>query len=328
MPIETFTAQVESIKNLTHDVRQLDLRLIEPKTITFKPGQFISFEVPHPQTGHLVTRAYSIASQPSRSDVITLLFNLVPGGPGSTYLFHLKEGDKTHFKGPAGNFYLREDPGRELLFIASGTGIAPIRSMLLANAERPDPRPATLFWGLRGQRDLYYQEELAELTRADADPHGHHDALPPRARLVRRIRPRPAADRGADRLGQESRRLSLREQRHDRRCHIVAPEKRSVPHLPRKILRRHRLTGGLRGKHGSPLVSCARATRTIRRCSFDARSRGSTRLPLKGGEGEFPDARSRRPIGPPATTRNERAWKEHLFYKVNTCTGSKTKSRL
>jgi CDP-4-dehydro-6-deoxyglucose reductase len=84
MPIETFTAQVESIKNLTHDVRQLDLRLREPKTITFKPGQFVSFEVPHPQTGHVVTRPYSIASQPSRSDVITLLLNLVPGGPGST----------------------------------------------------------------------------------------------------------------------------------------------------------------------------------------------------------------------------------------------------
>ena len=79
MPIETFTAQVESIKNLTHDVRQLDLQLIEPKTITFKPGQFVSFEVPHPQTGHVVTRPYSIASQPSRSDAITLLLNLVPG---------------------------------------------------------------------------------------------------------------------------------------------------------------------------------------------------------------------------------------------------------
>ena len=134
MPIETFTAQVESIKNLTHDVRQLDLRLIEPKTIIFKPGQFISFEMPDPQSGRLLTRAYSIASQPSRSGVITLLFNLVSGGPGSGFLFHLGEGEKTQFKGPAGHFYLRDDPNRELLFVASGTGIAPIRSMLLANA--------------------------------------------------------------------------------------------------------------------------------------------------------------------------------------------------
>ena len=165
MPIETFTAQVEMVKALTHDVRRLDLRLIEPKSIMFKPGQFISFEMPHPLTGRLVTRAYSIASQPSRSDVITLLFNLVPSGPGSGFLFGLKAGDTTHFKGTAGSFYLRDDPERELLFVASGTGIAPIRSMLLANAERNDPRPATLFWGLQSQRDLYDQEELAELSR-------------------------------------------------------------------------------------------------------------------------------------------------------------------
>jgi CDP-4-dehydro-6-deoxyglucose reductase, E3 len=165
MPVETYTAQVESIENLTHDVRRLDLRLIDPNTITFKPGQFISLEMPDPQTGRLLTRAYSIASQPNRSGVVTLLFNLVSGGPGSGFLFHLKAGEKTQFKGPAGHFYLREDPERELLFVASGTGIAPIRSMLLANAERPDPRPATLFWGLRSRRDLYEQEELAELTR-------------------------------------------------------------------------------------------------------------------------------------------------------------------
>ena len=97
--------------------------------------------------------------------VITLLFNLVSGGPGSGFLFHLTAGEKIQFKGPAGHFYLRDDPERELLFVASGTGIAPIRSMLLANAECPNPRPATLFWGLRSQRDLYDQEELAELSR-------------------------------------------------------------------------------------------------------------------------------------------------------------------
>jgi NAD(P)H-flavin reductase len=165
MSVEIFTAQVESIKNLTHDVRRLDLRLIEPQVITFRPGQFVSFEMPDPPTGRLLTRAYSVASQPSRSGMITLLFNLVSGGPGSGFLFHLKVGEKTQFKGPAGHFYLREDTERELLFVASGTGIAPIRSMLLANAERPNPRPATLFWGLRSQRDLYDQEELAELTR-------------------------------------------------------------------------------------------------------------------------------------------------------------------
>mgnify|MGYP001798521687 CR=1 FL=1 len=104
MPSETIPDKVEMIKELTNAVRQLDLRLIAPKTMAFKPGQFISFEMPHPQTGHRVTRAYSIASQPSRSDVMTLLFNLVPGGQGSGSLFHLNAGDKTHLKGTAGKF--------------------------------------------------------------------------------------------------------------------------------------------------------------------------------------------------------------------------------
>jgi len=165
MSIHTFTAQVESIKDLTHDVRQLDLRLVEPPAIEFKPGQFISFEMPHPESGRLITRAYSIASSPSRPGVVTLLFNRVSGGPGSTLLYGFKEGDTTHFKGPAGHFTLRDDPGRELLFIAIGTGITPIWSMLLANAERPDPGPATLFWGLRSQRDLYYQEDLCAIAQ-------------------------------------------------------------------------------------------------------------------------------------------------------------------
>lgn len=162
MPVDEFTAEVEMVKDLTHDVRRLDMRLREPDIIVFKPGQFVSFDIPLPRTGRLVTRPYSIASSPGQPDVITLLFNRVPDGPGSTFLFGLKEGAETRFKGPAGHFYLREDPGRGLLFVATGTGIAPIRSMVLANVERPEPRPTTLYWGLRNQRDLYLQEELAE----------------------------------------------------------------------------------------------------------------------------------------------------------------------
>lgn len=165
MALHTYTAQVESLTNLTHDVRQLDLRLSDPPSIDFNAGQFISFELLNPDTGRLVTRAYSIASPPSRTGVITLLFNLVSGGPGSHFLYSLKAGDQTKFKGPAGHFTLHDDPGRELLFVATGTGIAPIWSMLLANAERADPRPATLFWGLRSQRDVYYQEDLLALAR-------------------------------------------------------------------------------------------------------------------------------------------------------------------
>ncbi len=163
--IQRFTSRVIAVRQLTHDVRQIDLRLIEPSEITFKAGQFVSFDVPDARTGRMVTRPYSIASPPSSTHTISLLLNLVPQGPGSTYLFGLREGDETKFAGPAGNFYLRDDPARDLLFVATGTGIAPFRSMLLANAERSVPNRTTLFWGLRSQRDLYYEGELARMNR-------------------------------------------------------------------------------------------------------------------------------------------------------------------
>ena len=163
--VRRFSAKVIAIRQLTHDVRQIDLRLLEPPDIGFKAGQFVSFEVPDARTGRMVTRPYSIASAPSALDTISLLLNFVQGGPGSTYLFKLNEGDATTFSGPAGNFYLRDDPERQLLFVATGTGIAPIRSMLLANAERPVPRRTTLFWGLRSQRDIYYEDDLERLAK-------------------------------------------------------------------------------------------------------------------------------------------------------------------
>jgi CDP-4-dehydro-6-deoxyglucose reductase, E3 len=164
MAIGTFQAAVTGIRDLTHDVRELELTLQEPKDIVFKPGQFISFEVTKDGLPYPLTRPYSIASPPSISNRVSLILNLVSGGPGSTFLFGLRAGDRVSFKGPAGSFYLREDPGRHLLFVATGTGIAPLRSMLLAQLERQTGQPLTLFWGLRYERDIYYQDELNALA--------------------------------------------------------------------------------------------------------------------------------------------------------------------
>jgi len=168
MALSTFQAEVSRVRALTHDVRELELALADPKEIVFKPGQFISFEVPKEGAPYPVTRPYSIASPPSIPNRVTLVFNLVEGGPGSTYLFGLREGDPVSFKGPTGSFYLREDSTKHLLFVATGTGIAPFRSMLLTQLDQNDAQPVTLFWGLRYERDLYYQDELKAL--ADRHP--------------------------------------------------------------------------------------------------------------------------------------------------------------
>ena len=160
--METFAAEVAAIENLTHDVRVISLQLIQPAEIRFQAGQFVSFEVAKAGLRFPVTRPYSIASAPSKRDAIELLLNLVPGGPGSTFLFSLQPGDPTSFRGPAGTFVLREYRDKRLLFVATGTGIAPIRSML--HARLPSPTPVTLIWGLRHDHDVYYQDELAALA--------------------------------------------------------------------------------------------------------------------------------------------------------------------
>jgi CDP-4-dehydro-6-deoxyglucose reductase len=165
MSIQTYTASVSRVSDLTHDVRELELALVEPKDLSFKPGQFISFEVPKEGFPAPAVRPYSIASSPAQQDRVTLVFNLVAGGPGSTCLYGLRVGDRATFKGPAGSFYLKDDGTRDLLFVATGTGIAPIRSMVLAQLERGTSQAVTLLWGLRSQRDLYYQEEFQSLAR-------------------------------------------------------------------------------------------------------------------------------------------------------------------
>lgn len=163
--MEVFTAEAVRLQELTHDVREIELRLQEPTEIMFKAGQFVSLEVPKAGSPRPLTRPYSIASPPSQRDRILLVLNFVAGGPGSTYLFNLREGDQTQFKGPAGTFYLRDTPDRDLLLVATGTGIAPVRSMILQQLERRPDQAMTLFWGLRSQWDLYYQEELSELMQ-------------------------------------------------------------------------------------------------------------------------------------------------------------------
>jgi len=165
MGIHTYIATVNRVQDLTHEVRELEVTLLEPPTISFKPGQFISFEVPKKGFPVPVVRPYSIASPPSQGNRLTLLFNLVTDGPGSSYLYSLRVGDRTTFKGPAGSFWLKDDPTRDLLFVATGTGIAPICSMVGAQLERGTAQAVTVFWGLRSQRDLYYQKELHALPR-------------------------------------------------------------------------------------------------------------------------------------------------------------------
>lgn len=160
-PIQAYQAEVRGITPLTHDIRGLQLRLVEPATISFKAGQYVDLLVP----GANEWRSYSMANPPSRSGEIELMIKLMPGGLFSTYVTEqLKVGDRLTLQGPYGNFHLR-DTGKPALFIAGGSGMAPILALLCDMAEKQDSRSVTYFYGARARRDLFQLDELQELER-------------------------------------------------------------------------------------------------------------------------------------------------------------------
>ena len=153
---------VEKITSVTHDIKHIIIKLLEPDTINFKPGQYVQLKVP----GTEEFRSYSLASSPSQKNKIELTIRLVPGGLCSTYVNKaLDVGDKVVFTGPFGEFYLQEESTKDILCIAGGCGMAPIRSIILYLAEQGMKRKVTFFFGARAKRDLFFTEELRYLEK-------------------------------------------------------------------------------------------------------------------------------------------------------------------
>ena len=161
-----YSAEVTDIQALTHDVKEISFKMIDPPLLDFVAGQYISIEVTEMKDDHarLNNRPYSIASSPEEKGVIKLCVNLVRGGPGSTFLHSLRHGDKVNFLPPFGYFTVNEALTTSLLFVATGTGIAPIKSMILHQLWSWNRRPMALYWGLRSEADLYYQKEFLNLA--------------------------------------------------------------------------------------------------------------------------------------------------------------------
>ncbi|MDE3110933.1 MAG: 2Fe-2S iron-sulfur cluster binding domain-containing protein [Acidobacteriota bacterium] len=160
-PIGKFLAEVDAIEYLTHDIVGLKLGLIEPERISFKAGQYVDVLVP----GTSETRSYSMANPPSRDGEVELMVKLMAGGLFSEYLRgRLKVGDRLTLEGPYGSFHLRENE-RPALFIAGGSGMAPMLSLLRDMAEQRDRRSVTFFYGARAKRDLFDLDELAGFAK-------------------------------------------------------------------------------------------------------------------------------------------------------------------
>jgi len=168
--VRQFTTTVESIRDLTHDIKEVRLKLEDPPEIEMKAGQFIQFQVPEYElTDEPVYRAYSMASVPSDTNHIELEIRLVPNGICTTYVHkHLKEGDTVMLNGPYGEFFLR-DTDRDIICIAGGSGMAPLKSILLDMAEHESPRTARYFFGARTGKDLFLLDEMKELEERMKD---------------------------------------------------------------------------------------------------------------------------------------------------------------
>ena len=150
----------------TYDIKEVYMELLDPDVITFKAGQFIQFKVPEYElTDEPVYRAYSMSLAPSDSKHVEMEVRLVPNGICTTYVHkYLKEGDEVTINGPYGEFFLR-DTERDIVFVAGGSGNAPVKAILLDMADKGISRKATYFFGARSKRDLFLMEEMRELEK-------------------------------------------------------------------------------------------------------------------------------------------------------------------
>jgi len=171
-PFRSFVARLVRTVVLSELTRHLEFEVSNVPRFGFVPGQWLSFKRDMPN-GVDITRAYSIASPPSDDNRFALCLNRVQDGFMSNFLCDMKIGEEISCEGPFGNFVLRP-PMRDTLFVATGTGIAPFRSMLhwlLADASRHQNRELWLLFGNRTEKDIYYHDEALRLAEEHATFH-------------------------------------------------------------------------------------------------------------------------------------------------------------
>jgi Na+-transporting NADH:ubiquinone oxidoreductase subunit F len=165
--IQEFTGTVETVEDVTHDIKEVYFKLEGDKQVDFKAGQYGQVEVPpYGKIKESTQRAYSMCSKPSDTKRLGFLIRLVPGGVVTTYVHeHLNVGDRMKIIAPMGDFYIREERDDTMIWVAGGSGMAPFKSILYDRIERGlmDERDIWYFFGARTEKDMFYLDELYEL---------------------------------------------------------------------------------------------------------------------------------------------------------------------
>ncbi|CAN5654426.1 FAD-binding oxidoreductase [soil metagenome] len=161
------TGKIIKIEDATPNTRRFWIQIPELEEFDFKPGQFVTLDLPIHEKKNKRWRSYSIASAPDGSNIIELVIVLLEDGAGTTYLFNeVKEGSEILLRGPQGVFTLPETLDKDLFFICTGTGIAPFRSMAkyIHNKNVPH-KNIYLVFGCRKDCDALYGDELSALEK-------------------------------------------------------------------------------------------------------------------------------------------------------------------
>ncbi len=161
--ISVYQTQLTAKKELAPSILHLTFSLREPSTITFDAGQYVILFVPN-GTETPTRRLFSIVTPPQLQNSFELIVEIVPNGVASTYFLNLQIGETAQFQGPVGLFKLKEN-NRKKIFFATGTGIAPIFSMITHLYSYLNfQNDSHLFWGLKTQADIYLQSELNSIA--------------------------------------------------------------------------------------------------------------------------------------------------------------------
>jgi ferredoxin-NADP reductase len=152
MPFIDIHARVRSNVYVTADVCLTTFELIKPSELHFQAGQYLFL-----QASPRVVRAYSIASAPHEKNNIEFCVKRVEGGVASNFIWNLKEGDEVVLKGIFGRFVYKSDPQLEkIVMIGTGTGVAPLKSMIEFALLNGEQRPIHLLFGEKTKSDLFY----------------------------------------------------------------------------------------------------------------------------------------------------------------------------
>jgi NAD(P)H-flavin reductase len=164
MPDPTQRATVLRVRDLTPSVRELVLAPQQWK-VSFAPGQWVSLKLPIGERPPL-TRAYTMSEPESLAGELALVFDRVPHGRGSQYLFTLKTGEGLELAGPYGTFVPPEPLTKDLLLIGRYTGLVPFHCMIRALLARPLARKITVIAIAPSATEQLYHEEFTALAAA------------------------------------------------------------------------------------------------------------------------------------------------------------------